>query len=539
MTIREITALRKSGRLTEALEAAEAEYAQNANVYNAGALFWCLNDLYKTQEGDLMEETIARMQSLYYDHCEGNEYMQHSLASARRRILPHYSRMKEAIEKAKNGGDAIALHQSILNIYETGEIDRQLFADFGWLTYYALKATPVNDSYKRKILLNLYFNLELERPSILHSLILCEAIKVEQNTPLQFRIRDFVRIWGLENLREDDWTQFTTDAGNTLPSTVEKLIGVYAKELKTDGVEASEDFAELVDKALERFPLSQNMPYFKATVLLSQGLREEALKYYRQLILRFPSKFYHWHQASELVDDLDTKIGLLSKALSCGDDEGFLGSVRLRLASLLMQKGLAENAKTELEKYRTTYQSRGWNLKPEFWNLYNTIATIEPTSDNRQIYKDYSAYAEQFIYSELPSQTAVKVSEKQLDNRNHSGRRFTQWSLRTQSGILRLKKPAKYGLNPRTPNGAIFTIKTIDEKIVWIKQADGIPQVLWLKEVNGTIQIRTDRKGNNYAILQGVYVGEKLLQGVADGSTLKVLAILQDDGRWSAISKIR
>lgn len=539
MTIREITALRKSGRLAEALEAAEAEYAQNANVYTVGALFWCLNDLYKTQESNLMEETIARMQSLYHNHCEGDEYMQHSLASAQRRILPHSSQMKEAIEKAKNGGDAIGLHQHFLRLNEEGEIDRQLFADFGWLTYYALKATPVNDSYKRKILLNLYLKLELERPSILHSLILSEAIKVEQNTPLQFRIRDFVRMWGLDNLREDDWAQFTTAAGNTLPSTVEKLIGVYAKELKTDGVEASEDFAELVDKALERFPLSQNMPYFKAAVLLSQGHREEALKYYRQLILRFPSKFYLWHQASELVDDLDTKIGLLSKALSCGDDEGFLGSVRLRLASLLMQKGLAENAKTELEKYRTTYQSRGWNLKPEFWNLYNPIASIESTSDNRQIYKDYSAYAEQFIYSELPSQTAVKVSEKQLDDRNHPGRRFTQWSIRTQSGILRLKKPAKYGLNPRTPNGAIFTIKAIDEKIVWIKQADGIPQVLWLKEVNGTIQKRTDRKGNNYAILQGVYVGEKLLQGVTDGSTLKVLAILQDDGRWSAISKIR
>ena len=78
----------------------------------------------------------------------------------------------------------------------------------------------------------------MPKPSILHSLILGEAIKVEQNTPLQFRIRDFIRIWGLENLREEDWEQYRSEEGNTLPSTVEKLIGVYTKELKTDGVES-------------------------------------------------------------------------------------------------------------------------------------------------------------------------------------------------------------------------------------------------------------------------------------------------------------
>lgn len=47
MTIREITALRRSGQLSEALQAAEAEFAQNANKFTAGALFWCLNDLLK------------------------------------------------------------------------------------------------------------------------------------------------------------------------------------------------------------------------------------------------------------------------------------------------------------------------------------------------------------------------------------------------------------------------------------------------------------------------------------------------------------
>ena len=42
MTIKEITNLRKSGRLQEALEAANNEFSKNSNIYTAGALFWCL-----------------------------------------------------------------------------------------------------------------------------------------------------------------------------------------------------------------------------------------------------------------------------------------------------------------------------------------------------------------------------------------------------------------------------------------------------------------------------------------------------------------
>lgn len=50
MTIKEITALRKSGQLSQALAAAENEIAQNANNYTASALFWCLKDLAKQQD---------------------------------------------------------------------------------------------------------------------------------------------------------------------------------------------------------------------------------------------------------------------------------------------------------------------------------------------------------------------------------------------------------------------------------------------------------------------------------------------------------
>lgn len=538
MTIKEITALRKSGHLQEALEAAEIEFAQSINRYTVGALFWCLNDLYKQKNGDDATSIIERMKTLYTDYCICDEYMQKAIASAERQILPHFHQIKNAVENAKGGADAVSAHQQATVWYNEGQLDRQLYSDFGWLTYYALKQTAVGETRKRKVLLNQYLQLDLPKPSILHSLILGEAIKVEQNTPLQFRIRDFIRIWGLDNLREEDWDQYRTEEGNTLPSTVEKLIGVYAKELKTDGVESSEDFSQLVDKALAKYPKNQNMPYFKAIVLISQCKVQEALTYYKNLILQFPSKYYLWNQTAELVEDIDTKIGLLCKALTCGTDDEFLGSVRLRLAALLHQKGMSENAKHELERYRDTYQNKGWNLKPEFWQLYNQVSSVEKAIDNNMLYSEYAVKADEFIYSSLPTVVAAKVAETQSEDRNHTGRKITTWILRTAKDTIRLRKPTKFRLNRRTPNGAIFDVKLQDGRIVWIKEHIGSISVSWLKEVSGEVLLRTDRNGKKYAIISGSYIGENLLKDINDGQRIKFLSTQQKDGRWSAISII-
>ena len=135
MTIREITALRRSGQLSEALQAAEAEFAQNANKFTAGALFWCLNDLLKQPEGEVdIPSTVERMRSLYNDHCAGDEYMQTSLASAERRVLPHFQEISTAVDGAKNGGDARAAHRLVSGWYNAGELDPSLYPQFGWLT---------------------------------------------------------------------------------------------------------------------------------------------------------------------------------------------------------------------------------------------------------------------------------------------------------------------------------------------------------------------------------------------------------------------
>lgn len=539
MTIKEITALRKSGYLPEALDAAEIEFSKQADKYTAGALFWCLNELYKKQEKNVATATIERMKSLYSEYCNGDEYMQKSLATAENTLKLHYQEIKEALNDVKNGKNVFENYSKFADLYKKGKIDKDLYPDFGWIIYYTLKNTPVNDATLHKRLLWNYLNLELPRPSILHSLILSEAIKVEQNTPKLFHIREFMKLWGFENLREQDWQQYITLEGNTFPSLVEKLIGVYTKEVKTDKVEACKEISELVDKALERYPQSQNMPYFKVKVLMSQCREDEAINYYRNLILRFPSKYYLWHQIAELIENIDTKLGLLGKALSLGGDEQYLGEVRLSMAKLLIQKGKLQHAKFELDKYLGLYNSKGWKLKDEYRILSNQLGNVKAATENNSIYSEYAKYADEFIYSQLPEQMAVKISEKEIDDKHHAGRKISIWILKTENTTLKLKKPAKFGLDKKLKAGTVFSIRIYENQIVWIKVSETVPVTNWMKDTKGTIKIRIDRNGKQYAIIEGCYVNDKLLKPVNDGQSVIIRSIKKDDGRWSAISLVK
>lgn len=538
MTIKEITALRKAGRLDEALKAAENEFAQNANNFTASALFWCLNDICKQETSqDNIASLYERMKSLYEDCCSGDEYMPKSLNVIERRLDPISKELKEASVKAKNGTLTDDVIQQCYNLLENGSFNKNLYLDLGWLIFYNLKNTTVNDSTKRKQLLQYYLALELPRPELLHSLILSEAVKVEKNTPLKFRIRDFMNLWGWNNLRLEDWEQFQTDNGNIVTSLVEKLISVYAKELKTDNVKSPDEFNALVDEALTKFPNNQNMPLYKATVLMSLGKKDEALDYYKELILKFPSKCYLWNQASELVEEIDLKIALLCKAISVEHDESFIGGCRLNLAKALIEKNMMANAKYELDKYRDFYVIQGWGLKQEYHDIVNQIPKGTQSIDNHSLYDNYVPQAEEFVYSALPTQLAIKIEDKQLDDKKGPGRKFTQWILKAENGVVRIKKPSKFGLDNQMRNGTLFDIKLYNGRVVWIKPSEQNPlQQVWIKQQEGIVRLRVDRKGKTYAIIEEAYVGEKLLRNVADGQNVKIVAVRQEDGRWSAIS---
>lgn len=543
MTPTEIAALRRAGRLDEAEREAQAAFAQAQNRYTAGALFWCVNDRIKqTQDQSNIATHLERLKELA-EYCDGDNYVASTIEHVEARLNPLAKEISEARNAAKNGRIDNDLILRLRDLAKADNLNRSLFPDYGWLIYHTIKSSRPDDVNGKKRLLADYLRLELPRPDLLHSMILGEALNLKRDKPLQFRFINFMDLWGLDNFRREDWEEYRSESnGHTFASLVEKMIGVYAKELRDNNIPAPEAFQQIVDQGLQRFPRSQNMPLYKVYVLISLGRREDALEFYKRLLLLSPSKFFLWAQASELVADLDQRIALLCKAISVERNEEFLGNCRIRLASALIEKGMMGNAKWELDRYRELYQSKCWHLKPEFEAMARLISPATEALNNAELYNQHIPLADEFIYSSIPATFAVKVADKQVDDPRHPGRRVIQWTLRTARGILSLRKPGKFGLNGRFHNGSTFNVRVHKKKIVWIRATDQIPREAdWVRDIADDIRLRNDRNGRTYGLVDGVYVSPQLLSQshVKERDQVKVLALKQEGGRWSAVSLSR
>lgn len=288
--------------------------------------------------------------------------------------------LREGVKAAKEKKWMGELYLRLADMHKEGSMDPSLLTDFGWLIYYQLRQTLPNNVLQFKRMLLQYLKLGLESPSLLHSLILSEAIKLKKASPSQFHIKEFSEMWGLDHFREEDWAKFKPENGHVLNSLVENLIGTYAKELKTERKPASDEFAALVDRAIKAYPSNPHLPLCKAIVLESQDKKEEALTHYKTLLRRWPKKFYLWGMAERMlpVQDIDTRMAYLAKAITLVRGQNFLGDLRLRMANLLIRKGMYAHAKYELEQYKKYYFSQGWRIKRWCETLEQRLRTAFP-----------------------------------------------------------------------------------------------------------------------------------------------------------------
>ncbi len=183
-----------------------------------------------------------------------DEVVSKCLEIAKSSICPHFATITTAGEQSKKKkGDAYQSYATISQIYDKGELPNRFFTDYGWVIYRALHQNPQLDVIERKKLLVHYLSLNLPTPSTLHSLILSEAVRIEQAVPLSFLFSAFLDKWDLANLRDEDWVGGENEQGQQLPSLVEKTITVYVKEmLITHEVSPSDDFLNVLERAVEK-----------------------------------------------------------------------------------------------------------------------------------------------------------------------------------------------------------------------------------------------------------------------------------------------
>ncbi len=402
MSSKEVTRLRKEGRLQEALAMAEADLNRVCGFEQYKALFWCLNAKIKTDSPNEAQVTFQRMTDIYNQYGMYDNVMSEAYERAKSLLQENASIVKDILRKAKEG-IAKEVYECVSELHGQGKLDSYMLIDFGWIIYYALKQDNNSNIAYRKKLLFQYLKLNLERPSVLHSLILREAVRVENTTPLEFLFSKFLEMWGLKNLREDDWQRFKTDDGRKVSSTVEKVITAYIKEMDiTPNVIPTAEIKAIVDKALETFHDSEHLPRQKAHILLKEGDKDAAMQYLKKLLIRQPSKFYLWTELADLTEDSHLSISLLCQALCCENAKyDFVVKIRLKLAETLCAIGKYQEAATELAQYKKTYDLHAdWKIKEPYYSILAKIPTgVQARNHNRGFYNKNITRAIDYVYS--------------------------------------------------------------------------------------------------------------------------------------------
>lgn len=139
----------------------------------------------------------------------------------------------------------------------------------------------------------------------------------------------------------------------------------------------------------------------KGLLLSMMGNKQGALDIYKVLIKELCDKYYIWQEYASLIDDPETKVSLLSKALLLEKQEDFVGNIRLNLATALISIDKKKEAAIELTQYEKHRENKGWNLPKIFVDLKNVVSDIAAgNTNNEKFYKQYAPKGEEYAYGD-------------------------------------------------------------------------------------------------------------------------------------------
>jgi hypothetical protein len=529
----EVYRLRKAGQIIEAYNLANSLYAGVSDDDVKKALSWATIDLCKKfiAENNLIQAQLYfnQLSNIQFDYeDEFVETIQKQIRFLKPKIDVFYGQIQEAEQLSKNGQEKLAL-EKIRTMRTNGQLSESNHETCGWIIYRYMKTIGESGtSIEVRTLLRDYMNLNNERPSMLHSMILNFALNYSKKHS-DFIFYNFFKLWDANNLRYEDlhdsykdgknipslisricrefvykgiiieneiiakiylsketvidffresyfWLVFSAHKENRFPdlwnlfseynavygkygkskwhSEILKLADRFMKENESwrfilffkewnpenfmdadwkeekgkDGetykplaIKAIKKSFEIIknkidnkqddylwlsllyDKAIKIFPNDEWLIREKALLYLWQNNLDAAIEIYKKLVLELGDKFYVWSEFSECVtNDNNLKIGMLSKALSLEKNEDFLGDIHLKLAKILIDENLLENALFELNNYKKHREEKGWKIQQKYENLSQKTSMVNLTiKDNFALYEKYIPFAEEFAYNDI------------------------------------------------------------------------------------------------------------------------------------------
>lgn len=229
-TIKEITALRREGKIRDAFIMAVEFLKDEPGEWSKTAMFWVLRDMTllliaePTEESRIAAERHLKiMEELQPYILDDSGAGVNAILKIKKALVPHYEELKQCSELSKTN-PIQAYKQAVLRGgTQAKSVDVLLHEDFGWILYRYLRSR-INEltSLEVRGLLRDYIVLRNERPSMLHSMLLNFALNFSKSHS-DFIFPNFLQLWGVSNFRSDDLVDGHNNNGDTIPSLISRV----------------------------------------------------------------------------------------------------------------------------------------------------------------------------------------------------------------------------------------------------------------------------------------------------------------------------
>jgi len=410
ITSKDVFAKRKEGSIDEAYQMA-VELIKNPqrDDWDIKAFAWCVIDLIK-RDARLGHQQNLLHYSQQLEHLEidpSDNILSKQRQYTLRLCNPNGQDILKAKALSKEGR-----HQESVNIFRkilnNGDHSEDVQTGLAWELYRLTKTLIEQDppnSIGAKKHLNEYFKLQVEKPSLLHTCFLQLADKLAKEGKLN--MGTYVRIWGLENLRPEDYEPFITDDGNIYRSLAEKVVQHASKDaILRSALEDLHYILPFIDDCIIKYPNNILLKLSKARVLMIIGRNDEALPFGLEVVKNKVNDYWAWELLGDIHKPIasETALSCYCKSLLCSKDINFVSKVKIKLAELLIEIQGYSQAKFEIEEV-INYRLDNNQKIPNSVELLKTHAWYDETSattSNRVFYTNHAPVAEELLYSNLP-----------------------------------------------------------------------------------------------------------------------------------------
>jgi hypothetical protein len=544
-TTKEIFALRKTDKQKAYELAIELINSYPNDIWNKRAYAWTIYDQINIA---VLNKNFEKAKSLFTDF----ENLQIPDNEEEKLIYENFKRIKthtdptwEIVQKAKEESEK-KNHKIALDLLLPLSINgnKEIKDKCAWEIFRVIKETVKKTDYEVNYiseLLNHYFSFELDKPSLLHSLILEQTLKIDEKHLKRFDLSLFYNKWQIpSDFRTEDYEPNEFEGKKLMPLT-EKAFYSYIKMLinKKDK-DLINNVLPIIDKTILEHPEYNWLQYFKGKLLIAissdiEKIKETLFPFIRQK----SNEFWAWSLLSEIYkDDDDLALSFLCKSLTCNGKDEFLVKVRQSLANLLIKKNLLPQAKFEINKIIEIKKSNEQHIPYEIQDLTSNkwYAETELIQSNFKFYTNNSEIAEDLVYEDIAQKHVgiVEFINKEkgiayflIDKQIKGNFKTKRFKLKFQVGNI-------YEFKIQEQNGETEKFY----KVLSLKETTNKPNQEMIKEFSGILNLN----GKTFGFIDNIFISPDLItnEKIIENSTIKGIAIYSFDKKknkygWRAV----